>query len=236
MATQTVKFRAPPEQAGSLVVRLFAQNSDTIVQTASAISEATNRKGWYTATFTDVAAGDYDLMGFVGSTKVCEWVVPDLTLTTATFESYERETVLGLKFSGMTSLVDWLKRLARKDAGTAGMAVAETEIQSGGTATFVGTTDNLEMIKDTINVNVSNLGPGSDQVTIEILDDGDPVENVSVWISSDADGLTVIAGTLTTDALGQVTFLLTDGATYYLWAQKSGKISITGQSFVAEAD
>lgn len=82
----------------------------------------------------------------------------------------------------------------------------------------------------------SNSGPGSDQVTIQIKDDGTGVENVSVWITSDSVGATVIAGTLTTDGAGEVMFLLTAGVTYYLWAQKSGKMSIMGQSFVAVAD
>jgi hypothetical protein len=80
------------------------------------------------------------------------------------------------------------------------------------------------------------VGPGADQVTITISDDGVPIENANVWISTDAGGAAVIAGTLTTNALGQVTFLLTDGATYYLWAQKAGMKSIQGQLFTASGD
>jgi len=80
------------------------------------------------------------------------------------------------------------------------------------------------------------MGPGSDSVSIYIKDDGTGVDNVSVWITSDSAGSEVIAGTLTTDGAGKVTFLLTAGTTYYLWAQKSGKMSIMGQSFVAVAD
>lgn len=57
-------------------------------------------------------------------------------------------SALAGKFTGITLLADWLRRAFRKDAGTAGMATAETEIQTGGTATFSGTTDNLEAIKD----------------------------------------------------------------------------------------
>jgi hypothetical protein len=51
-------------------------------------------------------------------------------------------------FSGITSLGDWLRRLARKDAGTAGMVTAEAEINTGGTATFAGATDSLEGNRD----------------------------------------------------------------------------------------
>lgn len=83
---------------------------------------------------------------------------------------------------------------------------------------------------------VSVLGSGNDSVTIEIEDDGVPVPDVSVWITADAAGVVVVAGTLVTNATGEATFLLTAGVTYYLWANKSGKISITGQSFVAVAD
>lgn len=82
----------------------------------------------------------------------------------------------------------------------------------------------------------SSVGPGSDFVTIEIKDDGVGVAGVSVWITDDPDGVNVIAGTFTTNDLGRVRFLLTDGAEYYLWAKKTGKISINGQQFTAEAD
>jgi hypothetical protein len=51
-------------------------------------------------------------------------------------------------FSGITSLADWIRRISRKDAGTSGMIAAQTEINTGGTSTFDGTTDNLEAIRD----------------------------------------------------------------------------------------
>jgi len=57
-------------------------------------------------------------------------------------------TAVQTVLSGITSLAHWLRRAFRKDAGSAGMIAAEAEIQTGGTATYVGTTDNLEAIKD----------------------------------------------------------------------------------------
>jgi hypothetical protein len=57
-------------------------------------------------------------------------------------------TAVQTVLTGITSLANWLRRAFRKDAGSAGMIVAETEIQTGGTATYLGTTDNLEAIKD----------------------------------------------------------------------------------------
>jgi hypothetical protein len=71
-------------------------------------------------------------------------------------------TALTTVFSGITSLGNWLRRAFRKDAGTAGMATAETEIRTGGTATYVGTTDNLEAIKD-----AGGGGGGGGSATIE---------------------------------------------------------------------
>ena len=86
MATQTVEFRAA--QGLSLTVRLFAIGSDTIVQTASSCTEATNRKGTYAAVFTDPGAAEFELVALSGTTPVCRWFVT-LTLTTATFQAYE---------------------------------------------------------------------------------------------------------------------------------------------------
>ena len=87
MATQTVEFSAPPEQ--TITAKLFAAGSDTVVQTASGVAEATNRAGVYSATFTDAAAGVYRLIATdAGGTPLAQWWV-DLTLTTATFQSYE---------------------------------------------------------------------------------------------------------------------------------------------------
>ena len=67
-------------------------------------------------------------------------------VTAGTFGSIV--SAISTVLSGITSLGDWLRRAFRKDVGTAGMATAEAEIQTGGTATYLGTTDNLEAIKD----------------------------------------------------------------------------------------
>lgn len=54
-------------------------------------------------------------------------------------------------FTGITSLADWIRRIVRKDAGTAGMTTAQNEINTGGaTPTFAGTTDALEAISDAV--------------------------------------------------------------------------------------
>jgi len=100
MATQTVEFAAAPGQ--TITARLFAAGSDTVVQTASAVTEATNRDGVYSATFTDAAAGLYKIIATnAGGTLLAQWWV-DLTLTTATFQSYEMP--VSVMQSGLSTL------------------------------------------------------------------------------------------------------------------------------------
>ena len=87
MATQTVEFLAVYGQ--TLTAKLYAVGSDTLVQTASAVTEQTNRVGVYRATFTDAPAGEYELhVATSGGIPVARWYVT-LTLTTATFASYD---------------------------------------------------------------------------------------------------------------------------------------------------
>lgn len=86
MATQTIEFRSPPTQ--TTTAKLFAVGSDTQVASVTA-TEATNRKGTYSAAYADVAAGEYELIAFVGAVPVARWFVT-LTLTTATFQVYDK--------------------------------------------------------------------------------------------------------------------------------------------------
>lgn len=53
-------------------------------------------------------------------------------------------TAIQTVLSGITSLGNWLRVMSRKDAGTDGMVTAQSEINTGGTATFSRTTDSLE--------------------------------------------------------------------------------------------
>lgn len=52
----------------TLTAQLFDISSDVIAATASSVIEATNRKGRYAATFSDVDAGDYLLIYFLEGT------------------------------------------------------------------------------------------------------------------------------------------------------------------------
>ena len=98
MATQTVEFLAVYGQ--TLTAKLYAVGSDNLVQTASAVTEQTNRVGVYRATFTDAAAGEYELHVATSGgvpVPVARWYVT-LTLTTATFQTYDT-TVRGVTTS-----------------------------------------------------------------------------------------------------------------------------------------
>ena len=108
-ATQTVEFFAAPSQ--TMTAKLFAAGSDTQVASVAA-TEATNRKGVYTAAYTDVAAGTYRLLALVGTTPVASWWV-DLTLTTATFVAYELP--LGVFNSGDATQATLLQVKAKTD-------------------------------------------------------------------------------------------------------------------------
>ena len=125
MATQTIEFRSPPSQ--TITAKLFAVGSDTEVASVST-TEATNRKGTYAAAYTNVPAGEYELIALVSTTPVARWFVT-LTLTTATFQVYDKsQTVL------MVADVVTASALA---------ADAVTEIQSG-----LATAANLLIVND----------------------------------------------------------------------------------------
>lgn len=71
MATQQIEFEAP--SGLTLTAKLFTEGSDTVAYTASAVSEETNRKGIYAATFSSVASGYYQLIAFDGTEPVAIW-------------------------------------------------------------------------------------------------------------------------------------------------------------------
>jgi hypothetical protein len=68
---------------------------------------------------------------------------------------------------------------------------------------------------------ISNLGPGATEVTVLIDFNGSPLDGVEAWVSTDSAGDNVIAGTVTSNASGEVLFML-DAGTYYLWRHLAG--------------
>jgi len=97
-------------------------------------------------------------------------------------------------FAGMTSLPNWIRRIVRKDAGTAEMATAQSEINTGGTATFDGTTDSTEAIRDAAG------GGSGDASQTTLLEVQATVEDIAATLSGtpiEATSRVASGGTIT---------------------------------------
>jgi len=138
MATQTVTFSY--QTGKTLTLKLYALGADTITATASA-TERVNQLGVYAAAFTDVAAGTYRAVVFLGTTPVYSGFV-NLAATTATFE-VDGLTAIGTAFlstvltkgtAGTIERAFW--QMLKTQAVTDGTAVAD----AGNTVTQFRTT------------------------------------------------------------------------------------------------
>lgn len=71
---------------------------------------------------------------------------------------------------------------------------------------------------------VNNVGAGAtaETVTVNNSSTGLPLAGARVWVSTDLAGGNVVAGALTTNSIGQVTFQLDLGGSYYLWISDPG--------------
>jgi len=83
---QIIEFRAA--SGLTLTAKVFTAGNDTAVQTASAVTEATNRKGTYAATFTGLTIAEYEIIAFSGTVPVARWAA-DITSNNGTHPSYE---------------------------------------------------------------------------------------------------------------------------------------------------
>ena len=84
---QIIEFRAASGR--TLTAKVFLPGSDAVVQTASAVAEATNRLGTYSATFTGLTLAEYEIIGFSAGVPVARWMA-DVTANNGTFGSYEK--------------------------------------------------------------------------------------------------------------------------------------------------
>ena len=138
MATQTIEFRSPPSQ--TITAKLFAVGSDTQVDSVST-TEATNRKGTYAAAYTDVPAGEYELIALVSTTPVARWFVT-LTLTTATFQVYDKSQTVLMVANVVNASALAADAVAEIQSGLATAATALSTAQWTNTlATNIGTTN-----------------------------------------------------------------------------------------------
>lgn len=71
---------------------------------------------------------------------------------------------------------------------------------------------------------VNNVGAGATAATVTVNNSstGLPLAGAKVWVSTDLAGTNVVAGSLTTNTIGQVTFQLDAGVTYYVWIDDPG--------------
>ena len=196
MATQTIEFRSPPSQ--TITAKLFAVGSDTQVDSVST-TEATNRKGTYSAAYTNLPAGEYELIALVSTTPVARWFVT-LTLTTATFQVYDKsQTVL------MVADVMNASALA---------ADAVAEIQSG-LATPTNITAATGITVSSIGANVVNASALAADAVAEIQSGLATAANL--LIVSDGVGFitSVLLGTISDAGTAGETYVITfGGATY----------------------
>lgn len=199
MATQTLEFFAAPSQ--TITAKLFAAGSDTQVASVTA-TEATNRKGVYTAAYTDVSAGTYRLLALVGTTPVASWWV-DLTLTTATFVAYELP--LGVFNSGDATQATLLAVKAKTDLITAGnISVLQDRVN-----------DNTITMQFNENTSATvNLDEDTTSATLQFVvarpDGTDVLTIANASITRTSSDFTVTITTAVTATIGQYLWSLRD--------------------------
>jgi hypothetical protein len=137
MATQTIEFRSPPTQ--TTTAKLFAVGSDTQVASVTA-TEATNRKGTFAAAYTDVPAGEYELIAFVGAVPVARWFVT-LTLTTATFQVYDKAKIELIAANAVNASALATDAVTEIQSGLATQASVDDLPTNAELATALGTAD-----------------------------------------------------------------------------------------------
>lgn len=132
-SNQTLLFSATTGL--TLTCKLFPLYSDTLTATAVA-TEKTIDKGRYSVVYTDIPAGAYRLCAYVNTDPGSANEVYDLTLDTANFLPRSEQlpdtsgiTAVLAKLTGITSLANWIRALARQ---TGADATALSEINSGG--------------------------------------------------------------------------------------------------------
>jgi hypothetical protein len=217
MATQTVEFRAATGL--TIVAKLFAAGNDTEVASVTA-TEATNRKGTYSAAYTDVAAGEYQLIALNSGIPVASWWVT-LTLTTATFGTYSKADTRDIN----TRAVDIQSRLpATLDSGN-----MRSSVQSMAADTLTASALAADAVAEIAAAVGGSGGSGARTVTITVTLDSNPVEGATVRLTKSAETYTG-----TTNASGVVTFNVDDGT--WTVAITAAGASFAGASLVVDGN
>ena len=204
MVTQVVEFEMVTGETGA-TAKLFAPVSDTVVASVTP-DEATNRKGVYSASFTNIAAGTYRLIGF-GSDGVPLtdplWVT--LTLTNGTFIAYVTPIAGGdATAANQTTIINHL-----------------TDIKGDG---WSSATDTLEKIRDAITAALDSViasvsvTPGALTGWPETMSIGDSYtddcgRSIHLFVRDASDDpITSIGSHAFTDADFTATVILSQGA------------------------
>lgn len=213
-STQTVEFRAVTGQ--TVTAKLFAAGSDTEVASVTA-TEQTNRKGTYRADFTDVAAGEYQLLAFNATpTPLASWWVT-LTLTTATFQVYDRVDKDGITRNNWAALT-----VDHTSTGSFGYVIGLLFGLIENVTGWRFTTKALEQAPGG-----STTGSGARTVTVTVNDGSTALQNARVRMTEGANTYTAL-----TNASGVATFNL-DDATYTVAITKAG-YSYAGTTLVVD--
>jgi hypothetical protein len=226
MATQTVEFFAAPGQ--TVTAKLFSAGSDTVVASVTA-TEQTNRKGVYRAVYTDVAADLYRLLALVSTTPIATWWT-DLTLTTATFQTYEVPTSV---FAGGVGGTDWTANertairsiLGFDSSGTVSLPTVgvidaikdKTDLITSGSISVIEDRVNNDTITMQYNESTTatvNLDENTTSATLQFVvsrpDGTDILTIANASITRTSTSFTVTITTAVTATLGQYLWSLRD--------------------------
>ena len=100
MATQAIRFTAPPDQ--TITLDVFTLDSDTAEQSGLTCTEATNRKGLYTtADFADTLAGRHYIVKKISGTAIGSDLV-DMLNADATYDSEGMKGIKGAVRDGVS--------------------------------------------------------------------------------------------------------------------------------------
>lgn len=204
MATQTVEFRSATGL--TITAKLFSAGSDTEVASVTA-TEATNRKGTYSAAYTDVAAGEYQLIALNSGTPVASWWTT-LTLSTATFPTYEKADTRDIN----TRALDIQSRIpATLDSGN-----MRSSVQSMAANTLTASALASDAVSEIAAAVGGGTGTGARTVTITVNDGVTVLQNAIVRLSQ---GVENYVGK--TNSSGVIVFAV-DDATWDVAITKAG--------------
>ena len=201
MATQSLAFGYTTGQ--TLTAQLFVIGSDTVVATASSVTEAINRKGRYVAVFTDVAAGDYLLVYFLGGSGAGSEKYT-LTLTTATFEPWAElkpGDATSSEVAAVLAAVEGLEVVSGTNgngqyqinltAAVGATAVRNVRVSIAGTDTFVST--------GTLGTGILNVDAGTYTLIVTPPAGYEAVADVEVTVGTEDEDVAIalVATTVT---------------------------------------